>query len=151
VVLHLFYYIDTGVTLYVLPEVYSLLAMSFISALGCLIFVFGATTNFVVFLFGHVVNGFPGALVLTVISSVSGYIGWGAYTCRMHAWWGACALIMLTSSSIMFTFSEIDMDTLYTHMGCSSSQIVQNNGKIEGGMTGKYQLVKPGAAPNASE
>jgi len=102
-----------------------LLAVSFISALGCLSIVAGATTNYVVFLFGHLMHGAPGALMLAVVSVASGYIGWGAYTRRMHAWWGAYALIVLTSASMMLTFSEIDMETLYTHMGYSSSEIAR--------------------------
>jgi hypothetical protein len=41
----------------------------------------------------------------------------------MHAWWGAYALVLLTSSSMMLTFSELDMATLYVHMGYSPGQI----------------------------
>ena len=102
-----------------------LLAISFISALGCLSLVAGATTNFVVFLFGHVVNGISGALVLAGVSVASGYVGWGAYNRWIHAWWGAYALIVLTSSSMMLTFSETDIETLYTHMGYSPGQIIR--------------------------
>ena len=100
-----------------------LLAMGFISVLGCFSIVLGATTNFVVFLFGRVLNGAPGAFVLALISIVSGYVGWGAFTRKMHAWWGAYGLVLLTSSSMMLTFSEVDMDTLYMHMGFAAEQI----------------------------
>lgn len=100
-----------------------LLAMSFISILGCFAIVAGATTNFIVFLFGHILNGIPGALVLIVISLASGYIGWGAFTRKMHAWWGAYALVVLTSSSMMLTFSEIDVHTLYERMGYTAEQV----------------------------
>jgi len=99
-----------------------LLAMSFVSALGCLSIIFGSTTNHVVFLFGHVASGLPGALVLVAISAASGYIGWGAYTRRMHAWWEAYALVVLTSSSMMLTFSEMEMGMLYARMGYASEQ-----------------------------
>jgi len=102
-----------------------LLAMSSISALGCLSIVAGATTNYVVFLFGHIVSGVHGALVIAIISVAFGYVGWGAYTRKMHAWWGAYALILLASASMMLTFSEMDMTTLYTHMGYSSGQIAR--------------------------
>jgi hypothetical protein len=100
-----------------------LLAMSFISAIGCLAIVFGMTTNFVVFLFGRIANGVAGAAVLLLISLASGYIGWGAYTRKMHAWWGAYALVLLASSSMMLTFSEVDMHELYLNMGYSPGEI----------------------------
>ena len=100
-----------------------LLAMSFISILGSLSIIAGATTHYVVFLFGRLASGFLGALVIMLISLASGYIGWGAYTRRMHAWWGAYALVLLTSSSMMLTFAELDMAELYMHMGYASEQI----------------------------
>jgi len=102
-----------------------LLAMSFVSALGCLSIVVGSTTNHVVFLFGHVASGIPGVLVLAAISVASGYIGWGAYARKMHVWWCAYALVLLTSASMMLTFSEMEMDTLYTHMGHAAEQIAR--------------------------
>ncbi len=102
-----------------------LLAMGFISTMGCLSVVFGATTNYVVFVFGRVVDGWGGMLIALGISLACGYVGWGAFTRRMHAWWGAYALVLITSSSMMLTFSEMDMDILYTQMGYSSMQIEQ--------------------------
>ncbi len=100
-----------------------LLAMSFISALGSLSIVIGATTHYVVLFFGYVVSGIPGALVVAAISMASGYVGWGAYTRRMHAWWGAYALVLLTSSSMMLTFAELDMIDLYMQMGYTLEQV----------------------------
>lgn len=100
-----------------------LLAMGFISVLGCFSLLIGTTTNFVVFVFGQVLSGLPGAGVLALVSIGSGYVGWGALTRRMHAWWGAYALVLLTSASMMLTFSEIDVDALYGHMGYRPEQI----------------------------
>jgi hypothetical protein len=102
-----------------------LLAMSFVSALGCLTLFAGATNNFAVLLFGHVVNGLPGAGVLTLVSAAFGYVGWGAYTRRMHAWWVAYTLVVLISSSMMLTFAGTDIDTLYIKMGYSTEQIAR--------------------------
>jgi len=102
-----------------------LLAMGFISIMGSLSIVVGATTNYVVFLFGHVVSGIPGALVIAAISVAFGYVGWSAYTRKMHAWWIAYALVLLTSSSMMLTFSEMDMNMLYANMGYSAEQIAR--------------------------
>lgn len=100
-----------------------LMAMGFISVMGSLSIVAGATTNYSVFLFGRVVSGGPGMLVVLVISAAFGYVGWGAFTRKMHAWWGAYVLVLLTSSSLMLTFSEMDMQTLYGQMGYTAEQV----------------------------
>jgi hypothetical protein len=118
-----------------------LLAMGFISVLGSLSIFFGVTTNYTVFLFGHVANGLPGMLLVLVVSVACGYVGWGALTRRMHAWWGAYALVLLTSSSMMLTFSEMEVAALYAHMGYSASQITQ----IE-----KLHLISPATLTFAS-
>ncbi len=102
-----------------------LLAMSFISLLGSLSIVFGATSNYTVFFFGRVFSGAPGFVVVALISVAFGYVGWGAYTRKMHAWWAAYALVLLISASMMLTFSELDMPELYAHMGYSAAQVVQ--------------------------
>jgi hypothetical protein len=102
-----------------------LLAMSFISALGCLSLPLGATNNFAVFLYGRVIKGAPGALLLALVSAAFGYVGWGAYRRKMHAWWGAYVLVVLISSSMMLTFAEVDMNTLYTRMEYSADQIAR--------------------------
>ncbi len=101
-----------------------LLAMSFISGMGCFSILIAATTNYTVFLFGHVVSGFQGGLVMLFISLVCGYVGWGAFTRKMHAWWGAYLLVLLTSASMMLSFAEIEMSSLYVHMGYSAEQIL---------------------------
>ncbi len=102
-----------------------LLAMSFISVLGSLSVFLGASMNYVVFLFGHVLVGWPGFCFVLLISAGCGYVGWGAFVRRMHAWWVAYALIVLTSASMMLTFSEVDMPMLYAAMGYTPDQISQ--------------------------
>lgn len=102
-----------------------LLAMGFISILGSFSVLVGATTNFVVFFFGQVVTGAAGMMILLLVSVSFAYVGWGAYKRKTHAWWGAYALVLLTSSSMMLTFSEMDMDTLYNHMGYTAEQMSQ--------------------------
>jgi len=100
-----------------------LIAMTFISATGCLSIVIAAPSNYVVFLFGHMVDGLPGFAVVALVSVACGYVGWGAFTRRMHAWWGAYALVFLISASLMLTFSEMDMASIYACMGHSDGQI----------------------------
>ncbi len=102
-----------------------LLAMGIISTLGALSLVTAAPTNYVVFLFGRIVDGGAGLAVVLLISLACCYVGWGAFTRKMHAWWGAYALVLITSSSMMLTFSEMDMDVLYTRMGYTAEQIAQ--------------------------
>jgi len=100
-----------------------LLAMGFISITGCLSIVTAATTNYIVFFFGRVISGATGFAVVAFVSLACGYVGWGAFTRRMHAWWGAYLLVLLVSASMMLTFSEMDMATMYAHMGYSAGQI----------------------------
>lgn len=100
-----------------------LLAMGFISAMGCLSIVAGVTTNYVVFVYGKVVSGGYGFLVTLCISAGFGYVGWGAFRRKMHAWWGAYALVLITSSSMMLTFSGLEVETLFAQMGYTAGQI----------------------------
>lgn len=100
-----------------------LLAMGFVSAFGVSTVLLGATTNYAVFVFGRTLTGVPGFCVVALIASACGCVGWGAFTKKMQAWWAAYAIILLTSSSMMLTFAELDMDRLYERMGYSQDQI----------------------------
>ena len=100
-----------------------LMAMGFVSGFGVSTVLLGATTNYVVFVFGRIWTGFPGFMVVAAIASACGYVGWGAFTRKMQAWWAAYAIILLTSSSMMLTFAELEMDQLYEQMGYSLDQI----------------------------
>jgi len=101
-----------------------LMAMGFVSGLGVSTVLLGATTNYVVFVFGRIWTGVPGFIIVAAIAAACGYVGWGAFTRRKQAWWAAYAIILLTSSSMMLTFAELDMDHLYERMGYSLDQIV---------------------------
>lgn len=105
-----------------------LMAMGFISTLGCLSIISGATTHYVAFLFGHVVSGWRGMLVAAGLSIVCGYVGWGAFTRKMHAWWGAYAVVVVVASSLMLTFAELDLPVLYAHLDYSPERIEQQQG-----------------------
>lgn len=100
-----------------------LMAMGFVSGFGVSTVLLGATTNYVVFVFGRIWTGFPGFVVVAALASACGYVGWGAFTRKMPAWWAAYAVILLTSSSMMLTFAELEMDRLYERMGYSPDQI----------------------------
>jgi hypothetical protein len=81
-----------------------LLAMSFISVLGCASIITGSTINYTVFFYGHVVSGFPGMLVVAGVALACGYVGWGAFTRKMHAWC-VCASINFTRlDTLVFYF-----------------------------------------------
>jgi len=113
-----------------------LLAMGFISAMGCLSIVAGLTTNYVVFVYGKVVSGGYGFLVTLCIAIGFGYVGWGAFTRKAHAWWGAYVLVLITSSSMMLTFSELEMETLFAQMGYTADQMDR---------LGQFKAVNPAA------
>lgn len=100
-----------------------LLAMGFISGTGCLSIVFAATTNYLVFFYGHVISGMSGFLAMAAVSLGCGYVGWGAFSRNMHAWWGAYLLIVLVAASMMLTFSELDIAVMYAQMGYTAEQI----------------------------
>jgi hypothetical protein len=102
-----------------------LLTMGFISALGCCSIITAASFGYTVFFFGRVVSGGAGLFIVLLISAVCGYIGWGAFMKKMQAWWGAYALILTISCSLMLTFSEVEMDVLYSRIGCTADQIIQ--------------------------
>ncbi|MBN2163101.1 MAG: hypothetical protein JXR25_13010 [Pontiellaceae bacterium] len=113
-----------------------LLAMGLISVMGCLTVVLGAFTNYVVLLFGSVQSGTIGFWISFLVSVACGYVGWGAFTRRMHAWWLAYALVLLTSASMMLTFSELDMDALFAAMGYSAARIER---------LGRFDFLNPAA------
>ncbi len=100
-----------------------LLAMGFVSVSGCLTVVFGATTNYAVFLFGYVWTGWKGFIVVFAAAVACGYIGWGVFMRRMHAWWMAYAIIVLIAASMMLTFSELDMATLFRAMNYAPASV----------------------------
>ncbi len=102
-----------------------LLAMGFISVLGSLSVLLGATNNYIVFLFGHVWVGWKGFGVVLLISAVCGYVGWGAFMRKMHAWWMAYSMIIITSASMMLSFSEIQMGDIYQAMNYTAEQLAQ--------------------------
>lgn len=102
-----------------------LVAMGFISALGVSSVILGATTNYIVFVYGRIWAGFSGFAVVTALACACGYVGWGAFTRKTQAWWAAYGIILVTSSSMMLTFAELDMNELYALMGYSIEQIAE--------------------------
>lgn len=112
-----------------------LLAMGFISVLGCSLVFVGATTNYTVLLFGAILSGGAGFFVVLLLAIGFGVVGWGAFKRSTPSWWGAYALVLLTSTSMMLTFSEIEMNALYVHMGYSEAQIESLN---------EFGLLNPG-------
>ncbi|HEY5621872.1 MAG TPA: hypothetical protein VIR77_04650, partial [Pontiella sp.] len=80
-----------------------LLTMGFISSLGCCSIITSASFGYAVFFFGRVISGGAGLFIVLLISAACGYIGWGAFMQKMQAWWGAYALILTISCSLMLT------------------------------------------------
>ena len=102
-----------------------LLSMGFVSVLCSLSVFFGATTNYSVFVFGRVLFGWQGFVVVLLMAGACVYVGWGAVMRRIHAWWVAYALVLLSSASMMLTFSGKEMDSLYRAMRYTEEQIAE--------------------------
>jgi hypothetical protein len=111
-----------------------LIVLGFLSALGVANVFLGAATNYVVFVFGRIWTGWSGFAVTAAVAAACGYVGWGAFTRKKQAWWTAYGIILVTSSSMMITFSGLDMEEAYRMMGYSGSLI----SALEG-----FQLLSP--------
>jgi len=100
-----------------------LIVLGFVSALGVANVLLGAATNYVVFVFGRIWTGWSGFAVTAAVAAACGYVGWGAFTRKKQAWWTAYGIILVTASSMMLTFSVLDMEEAYRMMGYSGSLI----------------------------
>ena len=89
--------------------------------------------GFVVPVFGTLLTGLPGALVLVAITLVLAYLTWGLYKLRPIAWWVTLALGVLGTASNMVTFSRVGLMELYEKMNMPEQQLkmIQDTGMIE--------------------
>ena len=74
-------------------------------------------------LFGTVLSGLPGALVLLAVTVVLAYLTWGTYKLRPAAWWGALVLVVLGGLSGVITFSRLSLMDLYEKASFSEQQM----------------------------
>lgn len=82
-----------------------------------------ALNNCVLPLFGVLVSGPLGGLVLLLLTLLLGYLTWAAYRQQPTAWWGTVLLVLGGAASYAFSFALIDPVAMYTAMGLPAEQI----------------------------
>lgn len=73
--------------------------------------------------FGTLISGAPGTVVLLIVMCFLGYLAWGIYELKIGAWWGAFALMILWATSSIITFSRVDLMQMYEKMGFPEEQL----------------------------
>jgi hypothetical protein len=67
--------------------------------------------------FGVVISGAAGAVVIAFSVLALAYLAWGTYRLQMAAWWGTLVLGVLGIASGVLTLSRIDLMAMYEKMG----------------------------------
>ena len=84
-------------------------------------------------LFGVLVSGPLGVLVILAVAAAAGYLAWGTYRLKMTAWWGSVAMIAALAVSAVVTFSRMGLMDLYRAMNMPPEQLkmIEQTGMIE--------------------
>jgi hypothetical protein len=77
----------------------------------------------VVPVFGRLVNGIPGALILLFIALTLAFLARGTYTLRTSAWWGAFVLSTLGGMTTIITFLRVNLMEFYERMNFPVQQM----------------------------
>ena len=87
----------------------------------------------VVPVFGTILTGLPGGLVLLAVTLLLIYLTWGLYKLKKTAWWATLALGVLGTASGMITFSRVGLMEIYEKMNFPEQQLklMQDTGMIE--------------------
>lgn len=109
------------------------LAMSLMLGSGSLSIFYSANYGFVTPLFGIVLKGLPGGLVMLALSLLSVYLAWATYRLKMTAWWTMFIVYLTFGVSGIITFSRIDMMDLYQEMNMPEEQLklIEQSGMID--------------------
>ena len=83
--------------------------------------------------FGILISGAPGALVLLVLTFLLCYLAWGTYKLKIAVWWGTLALIALWTLSAIITLSRVGLMEMYKKMGFPEEQLelIRQTGILE--------------------
>jgi hypothetical protein len=102
--------------------VLSVVSMSSLVAYGC-----------VMPLFGVLISGAAGAVVILLIALVLAYLAWGTYRLQMAAWWGTLLLGIVGALNAVVTFSRTDLMEMYEKMGMPADQLemMRKTGLVE--------------------
>jgi hypothetical protein len=91
-------------------------------------------------LFGVLVSGPVGLLVILALAVAFGYLAWGTYRLKMPAWWGSIALVAALAVSAAVTFSRVGLMDLYRAWGMTPEQLRMIE---QTGMVGKLDALMP--------
>jgi hypothetical protein len=79
----------------------------------------------VVPVFGVLISGAKGAVVIALSVLALASLAWGTYRLQMAAWWGTLLLVAVGIASGVFTFSRIDLMEMYEKMGMPADTLDQ--------------------------
>ncbi len=68
-------------------------------------------------LFGRLVTGTTGTLILLVCAAAWIYLAWATYRLRISGWWMTLLVFALSSMSVAMTFFKVDLIEVYRKMG----------------------------------
>jgi hypothetical protein len=105
-----------------------MLAVSVVS-MSSLILAYGSVMP----LFGVLISGTAGSVVIVSIALVLAYLAWGAYRLKPAAWWGMLLLGVAWALNMVISFSRTDLMELYEKMGMPADQleIIRKTGMVE--------------------
>lgn len=84
-----------------------------------------AFMNFAIPVFGTILTGWKGAVVLLGVLGSCIALAVGVYRQRSAAWWGVLAGLFLSTASQLVTFSRVDLMEFYEAMGYSDQMLQQ--------------------------
>lgn len=76
-------------------------------------------------LFGFLITGTQGTLILLVCAAAWFYLAWATYRLRIAGWWMTLLVFALSFASVLTTLFKVDLVEIYRQMGYSEQVIEQ--------------------------
>src|SRR6185369_12901600 len=89
-------------------------------------------THFTTIFLGFVVSGFLGFAAILFMSVYQGYLAWGFWNRKLHAWWAAVVFYTLLYLPIAFSFTPDKMKEMYGAMGYPPERIEESVQALQG-------------------
>jgi len=83
-------------------------------------------------LFGTLVGGWPGGILVLIGSVALAYLALQSYRLRPIGWWGTTTLLVLLGVSTGVTFLRVDPVEIYREMGYPEEQVEMLRGALSG-------------------
>jgi hypothetical protein len=99
------------------------LAISLMSGFSAIYMLSMGAYNWTMPVFGFVLSGIPGALVVLCSILLLAYIARGTYRLDLKAWWCALLLVSAWGVSLILFYSQNGMMEIYEKMGFSAQQM----------------------------